>query len=58
MKFYTDIHGAQRMNLHDFGNPLTFPQMAPAGHFFHLDISQLLVEFGENLHSWSPDDTS
>ncbi len=36
MKFCTDIHGAQGMNLHYFGNPLTFPVAPSAGHKFML----------------------
>ncbi len=42
MKFGTDIHGAQRMNSSDFGDPLTFPVAPSAGQSFTLicEISQ------------------
>ncbi len=36
MKFGADIHGAQRMIPRDFGDPLTFHLMPPAGQSFHL----------------------
>lgn len=36
MKFWTDIHGPQRMNATNFGDPLAFHLMPPAGQHFHL----------------------
>ena len=36
MKFCTNIHGPQRIYSNDFGNPLTFHLVPPAGQSFHL----------------------
>ncbi len=46
MKFGTDIHGVQKINFTDFGDPLTFPVATPAGQSFHLlcEISQRLPD--------------
>lgn len=35
MKFCRDIHGAQRMNLNKFGDPLSFPIAPPYGQIFN-----------------------
>ena len=42
MKLSTDIHGAQRINPDDFGDPLPFHLTLLAGNIFHLcsEISQ------------------
>ncbi len=39
------INGSQRMNPGDFGDPLTFPVVAPAGQSFHSsrEVSQHLL---------------
>ncbi len=46
IKFCTDVHGSQRMNPTDFGDPLTFSLAPPAGQSFHLscEISQYLLD--------------
>lgn len=36
MRFWTDIHEAQRMNANDFGDPLTFHLVSPTGQNIHL----------------------
>lgn len=36
MQFGGEIHGPQRMNPDDLGEPLTFPLPPPAGQTFHL----------------------
>ena len=36
MTFNTDILGAKRMNLNDFGDPSTFPPAPPAGQSVHV----------------------
>ncbi len=61
MKFGTDGHGTQRMNLNDFGVPLTFHLAPPAGQRFHLssEISQHLQIDWHKIwyrHSWFLDD--
>lgn len=38
MKFYTDIHGPQRMNPSAFGDPLTFHSAPTASRRFHSKI--------------------
>lgn len=38
----TDIHGAQTMNPTDFGDPLTFSLVPPAGQSFHLSSERSL----------------
>ncbi len=45
MKFGADIHGAKRMSPNDFGDPLTFDIVPPAGQSFHISsgISQHLL---------------
>ncbi len=44
MIFGTDVHGPQRINPNDFGEPLTFAVVPPAAQIFHLssEISQHL----------------
>ncbi len=44
MKFCSGIHGAQRMNPDDFGDPLTFPLAPPSGQ--KLNLSNTLVYLG------------
>ncbi len=46
MKFGTDICVLQRMKPNDFGDPLTFHPVPPAGQAFHLssEISQNLLD--------------
>ncbi len=42
MKTYTAIHGTQRMNFTDFGNPLTFHLAPPAGqNYFTYSVKYL-----------------
>ncbi len=53
MKFSTDIHDPQRMNSNDFGDPLTFFIVPPAGQSFHSssEIPQHLQhEFCTDIH--------
>ncbi len=61
LKFCTDIHGAQRINPNDFGDPLTFPLAPPAGITYHLSckISQHLFDGLAQIlfkHSLFPED--
>ncbi len=57
IRFGTDIHGAQMVNPHDVGDPLTCPLMPPAGQSFHLSskIYQHLIDgmaqkWAQNIH--------
>ncbi len=45
-KFDTDIHGPQRMNPTDFGDPLTFPVLPPASQSFHSSCENIWTSAG------------
>lgn len=46
MRFWTDIHGSQKINLNDFGDPLTLPLAPTAGRRVLVlsDISRQLFD--------------
>ena len=56
MTFGTDTCSSQRMNPHDFDDPLTFYLMLPAGWSFYLSsyqshtIGWIAMKFGPDIH--------